>query len=208
MMHSDQGHQATDRTITLYQECFCWNSRYKDIVKYVYNHSQCQIVNRQYIGPHIQPGSLVANNPLDLLCVDFAKTTLWRTKCPHPDGCISKFSWAFVTPNQNAYTIAEVLMDKWFYVYEILACIHSDKVCCFEYEVMDYLHSMYGIKGLTITPYNLFGNSQCERFNYTPHDLHKTFIKKQKKVGLCICQLLLSLIMQCLIVPLGSNPMN
>ena len=39
----------------------------------------------------------------------------------------SKFSQAFVTPNQKAITMAKIIVDKWFYVYRIPARIHSDK---------------------------------------------------------------------------------
>ena len=39
---------------------------------------------------------------------------------------------------------------------------------------------MYGVKQSTAIPYNLHGNSTCERFNHTLHDLLKTLDKNQK----------------------------
>ena len=39
----------------------------------------------------------------------------------------SKFSQAFVTPNQKALTVAKITVDKWFYIYGIPARIHSGK---------------------------------------------------------------------------------
>ena len=39
---------------------------------------------------------------------------------------------------------------------------------------------MYGVKQSTTTPYNPHGNSKCERFNQTLHDLFKTLPKSQK----------------------------
>ena len=83
-----------------------------------------------HIGPKTQLGSTVANGPLDLHCVDFT------TMDPLMDGkekvsvltdVISKFSQAFVTPNQKALTLAKIIVDKWFYIYGIPARIHSDK---------------------------------------------------------------------------------
>ena len=83
-----------------------------------------------YVGPKTQPGSTVANGPLDLLCVDFT------TMDPSWDGkenvlvltdAYSKFSQAFVTPNQKALTMAIIIVDKWFYIYGIPSMIHSDK---------------------------------------------------------------------------------
>ena len=39
---------------------------------------------------------------------------------------------------------------------------------------------MYRVKQSTTTPYNPCGNSTCERFNHTLHDLLKTLDKEQK----------------------------
>ena len=67
---------------------------------------------------------------MDLLCIDFTKVD------PSKDSeeiilvltdTFTKFIQTFVTPNQKAITIAKILVDKWFYVYCIPACIHSDK---------------------------------------------------------------------------------
>ena len=44
-----------------------------DATEYVTNCHQCHIAKGHYIGPHTQQGSLDANNPLDLLCIDFLK---------------------------------------------------------------------------------------------------------------------------------------
>ena len=66
--------------------------------------------------------SIVVNNPMDLLCIDFMKVD------PSKDGKenvlamadeFSKFSVAVVMPNQQAKTGAKAMVDKWFYVYGI-----------------------------------------------------------------------------------------
>ena len=73
IIHNSQGHQHTHRTITLCLEHFYQNSIYHDDTEYVYICSCCQVVKGQYISPHTQPGLLIANNPMDLLCIDFPK---------------------------------------------------------------------------------------------------------------------------------------
>ena len=89
----------------------------QDASDYVANCECCCVSKGDYTGPHTQKGSLVANNPMDLLCIDFTKVD------PSKDGkenvlvltdAFSKFSQAIVTPNQKALTVAKVLVDKWF----------------------------------------------------------------------------------------------
>ena len=83
-----------------------------------------------YVGSKMQSGSIIANGPLNLLCMDFTSMD------PSRDGkensldltdAFSKFSQAFVRPNQKALTMAKIIVDKWFYVYGIPSRIHSDK---------------------------------------------------------------------------------
>ena len=130
MLHDDYGHQGLDQTLDLVRERFYWSTMNHDATEYVTSCHWCHVAKGHYTGPHTQQGSLVANNPLDLLCIDFLKVD------PSKDGkenilvltdAFTKFSQAFVTNNQKALTIAKLLVEKWFYVYGILARIHSDK---------------------------------------------------------------------------------
>ena len=90
------------------------------------------------------------------------------------------------------------IVDKWFYVYGILSCIHSDKGCCFENEVMGHLYAMYGVKKSTTTPYQLHSNSQCKRFRHMLNDLLKT-VSKEKKSNWPLH--LISLVLVCNLTP-------
>ena len=177
------GHQGLQHTLALLREHFYWPTMAKDASDWVTNCHHCCVSKGDYTGPCTQQGSLVANNPMDLLCIDFTKVD------PSKDGkenvlvltdAFSKFSQAIVTPNQQALTVAKVLVDKWFHVYGIPSHIHSDKGRSFEIEIISHLCKMYGIKQTTTTPYNPCGNLQCERFNRTLFGLLKSLTKEQK----------------------------
>ena len=136
-----------------------------------------------YTGPETQPGSIIANGPLDLVHMDFT------TMDPSRDGkenilvltdAFSKFSQAFVTPNQKALTMGKIIVEKWFYIYDIPLRIHSDKGRSFDNSILEHLYSMHGVKQSTTTPYLPHGNLTCERFNHMLHDLLKTLDKEQK----------------------------
>ena len=92
----------------------------------------------------------------------------------------SKFSQAFVIPNQKALTVEKIILDKWFYMCGVPGYIHSDKGQSFENEILVHSHTLYRVKQYTAMPYNPCGNSTCERFNCKLHDLLKTLEKEQK----------------------------
>ena len=105
---------------------------------------------------HTQRGLLVANNPLDLLCIDFLKVDPSRDSKENIlvlTDAFTRISQAFITNNQKALTITKILVEKWFYVYGIPAHIHSDKGRSFENAIISKLNSMYNIKQSMTTPY-------------------------------------------------------
>ena len=116
MLHDDYSHHGFDCTSALLSERFYWSTMYQDVTEYFTNCHQCHVAKGHYICPHTQLGFLVANNPLDLLCIDFLKVD------PSKDSkesvlvltdAFTKFNEAFVTNNQKALTIAMILVDKW-----------------------------------------------------------------------------------------------
>ena len=156
---------------------------FQDVTKYVKECPQCQIAKGDYIKPNAIPGVIIANNPMDLMCIDFTKVD------PSKDGkenilvltdVFTKFSQAFVTPNQKVITVAKILVDRWFYVYDIPAHINSNKGHSFHNEVMSHLYAMYGVEQSTATPYNPCGNAPTERLNHTLIGLLKSLPKEQK----------------------------
>ena len=97
---------------------------FQDVTNYIKNCPQCQTAKANYVDPKTKLGTLITNNPMDLLCIDFTK--VYPSKSGKENilvltDAFSKFSQVFVTPNQKALTIAKVLVDKWFYVYGIPA---------------------------------------------------------------------------------------
>ena len=110
-------------------------------------------------------GSLVANHPLELLCIDFTKSDIVKGSKGNIlvlADAFSKYSQAFVTNNQKSLTIAKILVEKWFNVFRIPARNHSDQGRYFDNEIISSLCKMYGIKQRTTMPYNPHSKSQCE----------------------------------------------
>ena len=109
-------------TLALWQERFYWNTMFQDVITYVKNCPQCQNAKGDYMDPKTKPGTIIANNPMDLLCIDFTKVDPLKSGKENIlvlTDDFTKFSQVFITQNQEAVIIPKILVDKWFYVYGI-----------------------------------------------------------------------------------------
>ena len=164
---------------TKYIGCKCWQTL-------IIGSSQCKwclISKGDYMEPKTQQGSLVAHQPLELLCIDFTKVDVAKGGKENIlvlTDAFSKYSQAFVTNNQKFLTVAKILVEKWFSVFGIPARIHSDQGKSFDNEIISHICKMYGIRQLTTMPYNPHGNSQCKQFNCTLFRLMRTLNSEQK----------------------------
>ena len=157
---------------------------YKDVAAYVHDHSWCRAVKGHYTGPDTQLDSLIVHTPVELLCINCTKLDPLRYGKEDVlvlTGAFSKFLQAFMIPHQKAFTVSRLLVDKWFYVNGIRAHINSEKGHSFENAILGHLYAMHDIKQSTTTPYNLHGNSLCERFNCMLQDMLRILWKEQKQ---------------------------
>ena len=159
-----------------------------DATKWVSQCAQCQVAQANYMTPRPKISHLESNNPMDLLCLDFTKinpSRIGKENVVVITDAFSKFSYAVVTPNQKALTVAKILVDKWFHVYRIPARIHSNQGKSFDNDIIKVLCKMYGVNQSYTCPYNPRGNAQCECFNRTMFCLLRTLSKKQKAELAC-----------------------
>ena len=143
----------------------------------------CHIAKGDYTEPKTQQGSLVARQPLELLCVDFTKADVAKGGKENIlvlTDTFSKYSQAFVTYNQKSLMVVKSLVEKWFSIFGIPAQIHSNQGRSFDNEIISHLCKMYGIHQSNTNPYNLCGNAQCEHLNHTLCSLMKTLDSEQK----------------------------
>ena len=183
LWYDGQGHQGLEHTLTLCSERFYWNTMFQDVTNYVKTCPRCQMAKGYYTDPKIKLGTIIANNPMDLLCINFTKVDLSKSSKENILVLIdafTTFSQTFITLNQKVLTIAKILVDKWFYVYGIPTWIHSNQGRCFDNQIMKHLYALYSIEQSTTTPYNPCGNAQFEQFNHTMMGLLTSLSKEQK----------------------------
>ena len=70
-----------------------------------------------YTDPKTKPCKIIANNPMDLLCINFTKVDPSKSSKENIlvlTDAFTKFSQAFITPNQKALTVAKILVESGF----------------------------------------------------------------------------------------------
>ena len=101
--------------LDLLREKVYWPSMYADNDHWLSQCKRCLISKGDYTEPKTQQDSLTAQQPLELLCIDFTKADIAKGGKENIlvlTDAFSKYSQAFVTSNQKALTIAKVLVEN------------------------------------------------------------------------------------------------
>ena len=72
-LHDNHGHQGLQQVIDLLCERVYWPTMFADAKCWVSQCQHCLIAKEDYNEPKTVQGNLVANQPLELLCIDFTK---------------------------------------------------------------------------------------------------------------------------------------
>ena len=93
LLYNQQGLKAVECLLQLVCKRFYWSTLLQVITSWVKNCKCCQTAKGPYVDPDPAQGSIVANNPMDLLCIDFMKVDPskdGKKKCFSNDRCILK----------------------------------------------------------------------------------------------------------------------
>lgn len=156
-LHNDHGHQGVERTTELIRQRCYWPGMGEEIKQWCQNCERCTLAKSSQPRLHAPMGHLLASRPNQTLAVDFTFLE------PAMDGreqvlimtdVFTKFTQAVPTRDQKATTVANVLIQEWFFRFGVPARLHSDQGRSFENAIIYQLCALYGIQKTRTTPYH------------------------------------------------------
>lgn len=99
----------------------------------------------------------------------------------------SKWTEAYPLPNQEAKTVARVLVEEWVCRYGTPRSLHSDQGRNFESNLFGELCRLLGINKTRTTPYQPQSDGMIERFNRTSLSMLSFMLMSINRTGRFFC---------------------
>ena len=173
--HWDCGHQGQNCTATLVIEHSWWPGMAAEGRNSLCNCNQC--IKLEGEGGTAPLHLILASCPLKFINIDFAtiKASEDSNLKDQPPLKIllvvtnhfTRHAMAFITKDQNAKTVAQVLYNQYFSIFGAPACMMSDLGANFTSNVIAELCTLLGLQHCRTTPYHPQSNRKVERFHQT-----------------------------------------
>lgn len=165
------GHLGTKKTLGKLQLKFYWVGMHRDVKHYVRSCRICGANKNPVRNPRAPLVNMGAVEPMERVAIDllgpFPITDRGNRYILVAGDYYSKWKEAYPLPNQEAKTVAEVLVSKFFSRFGVPRTLHSDQGPNFESRLFQEMCDLLGMRKTRTSPYHPSGDGLVERFNRT-----------------------------------------
>ena len=183
LSHDDLGHLGRDKTLSIAQERYFWVGLTDSVEQKLKTCRRCICAKSPSLPQRAPLVSIETSRPLELVCIDFLSLEESRGKYIYLlviTDHFTNYAQAIPTRNQEAKTVAKLLMDHFILHYGIMERLHSDQGGSFTAKVITHLCKLLGVKKSRTTPFHPEGDGKTERFNRTLLSMLRTLEPSEK----------------------------
>ena len=159
------GHLGRSKTFSLAQERFFWSGLQRDVDEKVKNCRRCICAKTPYIPDRAPLVNIVTSRPMEVVFMDFVGLETSKGGFNYVlvlTDHFTKYAAAFPTRNQEAKTVAKVLIEQYFTQYGIPERINTNQGASFQGKLMHNLCQMLGLEKTNTTIYHPQSDGICE----------------------------------------------
>jgi transposase InsO family protein len=175
------GHLGSDKTLGRLKERFYWPGHYNDVKEWCRNCATCAVRKSPPAKPRAPLEPIVTGYPMQLVAMDivgpFPESTRGNSYILVVADYFTRYTEAYAIPNQEASTVANKLVDEFFFRFSPPEQLHSDQGRNFESTIIAEVCKLLGVKKSRTTPYHPQSDGLVERFNRTLLDMLATAVR-------------------------------
>ena len=175
------GHLGQEKTLNKLKERFYWPGHYTDIYNWCQTCPACATRKTPAPRQRTSLGTISAGYPTQIMAVDIVgpltESDRGNSYIMVVGDYFTRWMEAFPIPNQEATTIAEILINEVFLRFSTPEQLHSDQGRQFESKLIAEICRLLNIQKTRTTPYHPQSDGLVERFNRTLLDMLSTCAK-------------------------------
>ncbi|KAK3534251.1 hypothetical protein QTP86_008286 [Hemibagrus guttatus] len=165
------GHFGVERTLFWLQTRYYWYKMREDVSLWCHTCASCAAKARPLKRPQAPMATVRVGAPMERIAVDLMgpmnETEHFNRYILVVQDYFTKRVEAYPLPNDQAVTVAEVIVAEWVCRYGAPFTLHSDQGTNFESEVFQTMCELLDIDKTRTTPFRPQSDGQVERFNAT-----------------------------------------